>query len=108
MMIFLNIITTRLTLNDKPLYRVEEILHLGVWLTEDFSWDKQISDICKRAYSRIKMLTKLKYVGVPTKDLIEIYCIYIRSLNEYCSTVFHSSLNMKLQTKIESIQKNLC
>ena len=51
------------------------------------------------------MLTKLKYVGVPTQDLIEIYCIYIRSLTEYCSTVFHSSLNMKLQTKIESIQK---
>ena len=31
---------TRLTLKDKPLNRVEDILHLGVWLTEDFLWDK--------------------------------------------------------------------
>ena len=96
---------TRLTINSKPLDRVEEIIHLGVWLTEDLSWNRQISDICKRSYSRIKMLTKLKYVGVSTQDLIEIYCIYIRSLTEYCSTVFHISLTLKLINKIEAIQK---
>ena len=95
----------RLTINSKPLDRVGEIIHLGVWLTEDLSWNRQISDICKRSYSRIKMLTKLKYVGVSTQDLIEIYCIYIRSLTEYCSTVFHSSLTLKLINKIEAIQK---
>ena len=96
---------TRLTINDKNLERVDEILHLGIWITEDLLWDKQISEICKRSYPRIKMLTKLKYVGVPTQDLIELYCIYIRSLTEYCSTVFHSSLTLKLQNKLEAIQK---
>ena len=53
------------------------------------------------------MLTKLKYVGVPIQDLIEIYCIYIRSITEYCSTVFHISLNQQLQNKIESTQAGL-
>ena len=35
--------------------------------------------------------------------------IYIRSFTEYCSTVFHSSLTLKLQNKLEAIQKTcLC
>ena len=51
------------------------------------------------------MLTKLKYVGVATEDLVELYCLHIRSLTEYCSTAFHSSLQQKLCNKIEAIQK---
>ena len=51
------------------------------------------------------MLTKLKYVGMKTEDLIELYCMHIRSLTEYCSTVCHSSLTQKLSNKIEAIQK---
>ena len=96
---------TRLTINGKNCDRFDDILHLGVWITEELSWDKKISEICKRSYPRIKMITKLKYVGVPIQDLIELYCIYIRSLTEYCSTVFHSSLTLRLQNKLETIQK---
>ena len=51
------------------------------------------------------MLTKLKFVGASTEDLIHIYCMYIRSLTEYCSTAFHSSLTQKLINKLEAIQK---
>ena len=96
---------TRLTINGKNFDRFDDILHLGVWITEELLWDKKISEICKRSYPRIKMITKLKYVGVPIQDLIELYCIYIRSLTEYCSTVFHSSLTLRLQNKLETIQK---
>ena len=51
------------------------------------------------------MITKLKYVGVTIEDLIELYILMIRSITEYCSTVFHSSLTQKLSNKIEAIQK---
>jgi hypothetical protein len=61
--------------------------------------------MCKRTYPRVKMLTKLKYVGTQTEDLIEIYCLFIRSLTEYCSIAFHSSLTQKQNNKIEAIQK---
>ena len=37
------------------------------------------------------MLTKLRYVCVNTEDLLEIYCLFIRSRAEYCSVVFHDS-----------------
>ena len=51
------------------------------------------------------MLTKLKYIGVSTEDLIEIYVLFIRSLTEYCATAFHSSLTLEQSRDIERIQK---
>ena len=97
--------STRLNINGAVLERKEEICHLGVWLTESLCWEKHISEICKRAYPRVKMLSKLKYVGVSTEDLLELYCLHIRSLTEYCSTAFHSSLSLRLRNKLETIQK---
>ena len=51
------------------------------------------------------MITKLKYVGVAQEDLIDIYILFIRSVTEYCSVVFHSSLTTEQSNKIERIQK---
>ena len=40
---------TRLKLDNKTVDRQTEIRHLGVWLREDMSWEKNISEICKKA-----------------------------------------------------------
>ena len=83
---------TRLAMDGKLLDRKTEVKLCGVWLTESLTWDKHISELSRNAYSRMQLLSKLKYVGVSTDDLIEVYCLYIRSLLEYCAVVFHSSL----------------
>ena len=98
--------TTRLTLNNDKIDRKSVNKILGVWLTEDDgNWQKNVSEICKKAYGRVSMLTKLKYAGVTIEDLIEIYCLFVRSSAEYCSVVFHSSLTQEQTKKIENIQK---
>ena len=51
------------------------------------------------------MITKLKYVGVPTQDLIDVYKLYIRSLLEYCSVAWHSSLTKEQSYNIERVQR---
>ena len=51
------------------------------------------------------MLSKLKYVGVPIEDLIEIYCLFIRSTAEYCSAVFATSLTCEQERKLTNIEK---
>ena len=51
------------------------------------------------------MISKLKYVGVKIEDLIDIYILYIRSLTEYCSVAFHSSLTVEQSNRLERIQK---
>ena len=96
---------TRLTLNGCKLDQVKVTKLLGVWISEDLSWDKNCKEISKKAYSRISMLSKLKYAGMKVDDLINIFILHIRSLTEYCSAAFHSSLTFEQNRKLESIQK---
>jgi hypothetical protein len=53
----------------------------------------------------LSMLTKLKYVGVSTEDLLEIYLLFIRSITEYCAVAFHSTLTVEQAMDIERVQK---
>jgi hypothetical protein len=97
---------TRLALNSQLLEQKQASKILGIWIEEDAgSWQTNTTEICKSAYGRMSMLSKLKYVGVNRKDLIQIYCLFIRSRAEYCSVVFHNSLTQAQEKKIENIQK---
>ena len=64
--------STRLSLNGFPLERVKVTKILGIWLQEDLGWDENTKQICRKAYSRVSILSKLKYVGISTEDLITI------------------------------------
>ena len=86
---------TRSSMNDIVMDRTPFIKILGVWISEDLTWDKNCKEICKKAYARIGMITKLKYVGVNREDLLDIYKLFIRSVIEYCSVAFHSSLTQE-------------
>jgi hypothetical protein len=96
---------TRLFLNGTKLEQINVTKLLGIWISEDLSWSKNTKEICIKSYSRLSMLTKLKYVGVAVDDLINIYILFIRSCTEYCSVAFHSSLTVEQTTDIERIQK---
>ena len=96
----------RLTRNGEKIDRQEYVKILGVWLAEDIGdWGKNTSEICRKAFSRMGMLSKLKYVGVPIEDLVEIYCLFIRSTAEYCSAVFATSLTVEQDRKLTNIEK---
>ena len=97
--------STRLKINNQNLDKISETKLLGVWLSEDLTWSKNCTEICIKAFTRLSMLTKLKYVGVGTDDLIQIYILYIRSIAEYCSVAWHSRLTLLQTNKIERIQK---
>ena len=77
---------------------------LGIWLQKDLSWDENTKQICKKAYSRVSILSKLKYVGICTEDLLTIYILFIRSLTEYCSVVLHESLTLRQSDNLKAIQ----
>ena len=100
-----DIFTTRLSINNVNLERLREVKILGLYISENLSWTRNCREICKSAYSRLSMITKLRYVGVKIEDLIDIYKLFIRSVTEYCSVVFHFSLTMEQSNKIERIQK---
>ena len=74
-------------------------------MTEDLKFERNTVDICRRAFARISMITKLKYVGVPEDDLLDIYKLFVRSLLEYCCVVWHSSLTQAQDYDIERVQR---
>ena len=78
---------------------------LGLWISEDLSWTRNCQEICKKGFSRLSMITKLKYVGVGRDDLLNIYILFIRSVTEYCAVAFHLSLTVEQSDKLERIQK---
>ena len=61
-------------------------------------------ELCKKAYSRLGMLTKLRYAGVSKEDLIMIFKLFIRSCLEYNSVSFHSSLSSQQEAALERCQ----
>ena len=79
---------TRLQLNGNTLEQHGVDKLLGVWSSEDLTWTKNTQEICKKAYFRLSMITKLKYVGTQTEDLINIYILFIRCCTEYCAVAF--------------------
>ena len=97
---------TRLTVNGTKIDQKVATKVLGCWIEEEpGKWAKNTSELVKSAYSRISMLSKLKYTGVSTADLLDIYKLFIRSRAEYMSVVWHSSLTAAEANKIENIQK---
>ena len=96
---------TRLSVNGQTLDRVEAVKVVGVWLTTWLDWERNTSEICRKSYARVTMITKLKYAGVSTVDLINIYILYIRSVLEYCSVLWHSTHTVGQCQTIERVQK---
>ena len=95
---------TRLTLNGNLLERKNTIKLLGMWLQEDGGWGTNTKEICKRAYARVSLLTKLKYAGTGIEDLVIVYKIYIRSRLEYNSVIFHSSLTQEQSDTLDQCE----
>ena len=96
---------TRLMVNRIKIDQVKEQKVCGVWITDDLKWEKNTRELARGAFARISMLTKLKYVGVSQDDLINVYILFIRSLLEYCSVVWHSSLTVEDVRMLERVQK---
>ena len=69
--------TTRLKVNGTKIDKLDEFKVVGVWLTSDLKCGEKTNELSKRAYARISMLTKLRYVGVEREDLNNV-CITFR------------------------------
>ena len=77
---------------------------LGVWLKENGQWIKNTNKLCKKGYARVSMITKLKYAGVSTEELIHNYKRFVRVVLEYCSVAWHNSLTEQQAHSLERVQ----
>ena len=96
---------TRLRLSEQKLDQVHQAKLLGLIIRDDLSWKANTAELTRRAYSRMVILKKLVQFDVPMSDLVLIYTLYIRSLTEQSSVVWHSSITKGEQKDLERTQK---
>ena len=97
--------TPQLVLNDKTLEVVEEFRLLGLIIQSNLGWQANTNNICKKAYSRIWMLRRLRKLGASQTDMLDVYCKQIRCVLEFGVAVWASGLTMAEVTQIERVQK---
>ena len=96
---------TRLEIEGQVIEQVNEAKLLGVVIRDDLSWRSNTELITKKAYKRMIILKNLFHFNLPIEEMLEIYCLYIRSVVEQACVVWHSSLTKGEQLDIERIQK---
>ena len=62
----------------------------------------------KKAYARMEIIRKLLQFNAPKTDLLHVYIVYIRSLLEQSSNVWHSGLSIQNENDLERVQKVAC
>ncbi|CAB4013539.1 RNA-directed DNA polymerase from mobile element jockey [Paramuricea clavata] len=88
----------------KPVETVSSFKLLGVWISNDLSWNTHVDMVLKKANSRLYALRLLKKAGLQASDIVQIYISFIRSRIEYASPVW-SSIPKSLSDILESVQK---
>jgi hypothetical protein len=88
----------------KPVETVSSFKLLGVWISNDLSWNTHVDMVLKKANSRLYALRLLKKAGLQASHIVQIYISFIRSRIEYASPVW-SSIPKSLSDILESVQK---
>ena len=94
-----------LKLEDKLLEVVEEIKLLGVIVSSDLKWNKNIKHVKKKCFTRFWMLRRMKEIGATRNDMLEVFELQIRYLTEIGCPAWNGSLLVKDDKELERIQK---
>ena len=91
-----------LIMNNSHLLPVNEHKHLGLILSNDGSWHKHIDMIVKKAFNRLNILRKFKFI-LNRRTLEQLYFSFVRPILEYTDIIWDNS-TILLVHKIESVQ----
>ena len=61
-------------------------------MTNDLKWDENTAYLVKRAYARMELLRKVAAFTKSVEEKKNIYVLYVRSILEQSSEVWHNSL----------------
>ena len=95
----------KIKIEDKVLEPVEEIRILGFYLSQNLSWQSNTKLLTSKACKKLWIIRRLKCQGASIDDLIDVYAKQVRSILEYGTPVWNSSLTQQECHDIERVQK---
>ena len=84
---------------------VDEIKLLGLVIRSDLSWSSNTDKMCKKVFSRMWILRRLKGLGADTGALLDTYTQQILSIVEFAAPVWTPGLTQNQSYQIERVQK---
>ena len=97
--------SAEIVLKKEKLQSVSQTKLLGIIITDQLKWNENTKYIVKKANQKMRMLHKFSKFTKNKVHLMHIFKSQVRSVLEYCSTVWHSSLTESDSKDIERIQK---
>ena len=91
-----------LILNNSYVTRATEHKHLGLWLSSNLDWTKQVQSACIKANGKLAVLRSVKFLDRSTLDLL--YKLTVRSVLEYGVVVYYHSLNSCQLKRLSQVQ----
>ena len=91
-----------LTMNSENIKEVEHHKHLGIYISHDGTWHEHINYITAKAWQRIYIMRKLKFL-LDRDSLQIIYISFIRPILEYADIVWDNCTQYELNA-LEKIQ----
>jgi hypothetical protein len=89
-------------MNNTIINQVTEHKHLGLEISNDANWKKHIDLITKKAFTRVSILRKFKFI-LDRKTLEKIYLTFIRPILEYVDVVWDNK-TLILINKLKNFQ----
>ena len=78
---------------------------LGVILSSDLKWAANTEYICKRAYSKMWTLRRMKALDLEPLLILDVYIKEVRSVLELAVPAWHSGLTVRQSADIERVQR---
>ena len=95
----------QMSLNNRTLEVVEQYKLLGLIISSDLKFNENTNLICKRGYSKLYLLRRLKSLGAGQDLLKDLYIKQVRSLLEYAVPAWGPLITVKESIDIERVQK---
>ena len=88
--------------NNTFVSRVNEHRYLGLWLSSNLDWSKQVSEVCLKANRKLAVLRSVRYLSRSTLDLL--YKLTVRSVIDYGLVVYFHSLKVTQVARLSQLQ----
>ena len=90
--------------NTNAVERVNSFKYLGVWITKDLTWSRDVTEICSNARRVVGLIYRQYYQYSTPETLNQLYVSLGRPHLEYAAPVWDPHLQKDID-KLEKVQK---
>ena len=87
-----------------PLHPTESVRNLGVWFDSDFSFSKNVQNVCKGCFSQLRDFINFRQF-LTLDAAVSVASAFVSSWLDYCNSLFRSLSRVNLH-RLQSIQNS--